>query len=81
MSVQQFKKIRFCDWEFYFYLACAIVEQGFRLCGGDKGAMKTGEVCGRPLDPFARRSPCFLNFFVTSGNVDRVVILWINTRI
>ena len=33
-----------------------------------------------PLDPFARRSPCFLNFFVTSGNVDRVAILWINTR-
>ena len=53
MSVQQFKKIRFCDWKFYFYLACAIEEQGFRACGRDKGAMKTDEVCGRPLDPFA----------------------------
>jgi len=27
--------------------------QGFRLCGGEEGAMKTDEVCGRPLDPFA----------------------------
>ena len=27
--------------------------QGVRLCGGDKGEMKTDEVCGRPLDPFA----------------------------
>ena len=27
--------------------------QGFRACGRDKGAMKTDEVCGRPLDPFA----------------------------
>ena len=26
--------------------------RGNRLCGGDKGAMKTDEVCGRPLDPF-----------------------------
>ena len=26
--------------------------RGFRLCGGDKGAMKTDEVCDRPLDPF-----------------------------
>ena len=26
--------------------------QGFRLCGGEE-AMKTDEVCGRPLDPFA----------------------------
>ena len=25
--------------------------QGFRLCGGDKGAMKTDEVCDRLLDP------------------------------
>ena len=37
----------------------------FRLCGGDKGAMKTGEACGRPLDPFAGRLPCSLNFSVT----------------
>jgi hypothetical protein len=26
--------------------------RGNRLCGGGKGAMKTDEVCGRPLDPF-----------------------------
>mgnify|MGYP000421671336 CR=1 FL=1 len=32
---------------------CVFVAGGFRLCGGDKGAMKTDEVCGRPLDPFA----------------------------
>ena len=29
------------------------VTQGFRLCGRDKGATKTDEVCDRPLDPFA----------------------------
>ena len=29
----------------------------FRLCGGDKGAMETDEVCGRPLDPFAAYTP------------------------
>ena len=27
--------------------------QGFHLCGGEEGAMKTDEVCDRPLDPFA----------------------------
>ena len=26
--------------------------QGVRLCGGDEGAVKTDEVCDRPLDPF-----------------------------
>lgn len=26
--------------------------QGFRLCGGEEGAMKTDEVCARPLHPF-----------------------------
>ena len=25
--------------------------QGFRLCGGEEGAMKTDEVCGRPPTP------------------------------
>ena len=35
--------------------------QGFRACGRDKGAMKTDEVCGRPLDPFALHTPCFLD--------------------
>ena len=29
--------------------------QGVRACGRDKGAMKTDEVYGRPLDPFAGR--------------------------
>ena len=29
------------------------VTQGFPLCGRDKGATKTDEVCDRPLDPFA----------------------------
>ena len=27
--------------------------RGFRLCGGEEGAMKTDEVCGRPRHPFA----------------------------
>ena len=27
--------------------------RGFRLCGGEAGAMKTDEVCGRPRHPFA----------------------------
>ena len=35
-------------------------KQGFRLCGGDEGAVKTAEVCDRPLDPFGSH-PCFLN--------------------
>ena len=30
--------------------------QGFRLCGGDKGAMETDEVRDRPLDCFASPS-------------------------
>ena len=33
--------------------------RGNRLCGGDKGAMKTDEVCGRPLDHFAFASGCY----------------------
>ena len=32
-------------------------KQGFRLCGGDEGAMKTDEVCDRPLDPFGSLLP------------------------
>ena len=31
----------------------SLATQGFRLCGGDQRAMKTDEVCGRPLDCFA----------------------------
>jgi len=44
--------------------------QGFRLCGGDKGAMKTDEVCGRPLDPFAAHT--YVSDFVS--------LLWENRR-
>ena len=29
-----------------------IVAEGFRLCGGDQRAMKTDEVCDRPLETF-----------------------------
>ena len=44
--------------------------QGVRLCGGDKGAMKTDEVCGRPLDPFAAHTHVS----------DFVSLLWENRR-
>ncbi len=37
----------------FSFIDCVFVAGGFRLCGGDKGAMKIDEVCGRPLDPFA----------------------------
>mgnify|MGYP004501785021 FL=1 len=30
-----------------------LATQGFRACGRDQRAMKTDEVCGRPLDCFA----------------------------
>ena len=40
--------------------------QGFRAWGRDKGAMKTDEVCGRPLDPFAF-PPMFLCSSVYGG--------------
>ena len=36
--------------------------QGFRLCGGDKGAMETDEVRDRPLDPFGAVTPMLLDF-------------------
>ena len=40
----------FCvDFSFAAVLCC----RGNRACGRDKGAKKTDEVCGRPLDPFA----------------------------
>ena len=32
-------------------------KQGFRLCGGDEGAMKTDEVCDRPLETFGSPLP------------------------
>ncbi len=31
----------------------SLATQGFRACGRDQRAMKTDEVCGRPLDCFA----------------------------
>ena len=31
----------------------SLATQGLRACGRDQRAMKTGEVCGRPLDCFA----------------------------
>lgn len=37
--------------------------QGLRLCGGDQRAMKTGEVCDRPLETFGAVAPMFLDFF------------------
>ena len=40
--------------------------QGVRLCGGDKGAMKTDEVCGRPRHPFAVHTP-MLGFYRGRG--------------
>ena len=40
--------------------------QGFRACGRDKGAMKTDEVCGHSLDPFAF-PPMFLCSSVYEG--------------
>ena len=43
--------------------------------------VKTNEVCDRPLETFGAVTSMFLELFVASGNVDRVVILWINTRI
>ena len=36
--------------------------RGNRACGRDKGAMRTDEVCGRPLDSFALPSGCGLGF-------------------
>jgi len=50
------------------YFAFAL--QGFRACGRDKGAMKTDEVCGRPLDPFAAHTHVS----------DFVSLLWKNRR-
>ena len=59
---------------FIFILIVRLWGRGFAPAGATRG------LCGRPLDPFARRLPCFLNFFVASGNGDDVAILWINTR-
>ena len=50
-----------------FLLQMAFPEtQGFRLCGGDQRAMKTGEVCGRPRHPFAVHTP-MLGFYRGRG--------------
>ena len=51
-----------------FLLQMAFPEtQGFRLCGGESGAMKTGEVCGRPLETFGSPLP-ELTFVAAGGN-------------
>ena len=39
--------LRTCTFSVDFYCC-----RGIRVCGRDKGAMKTDEVCARPLDPF-----------------------------
>ena len=44
-------------------LKCACC-RGFRRCGGDQRAMKTDEVCDRPLETFGAH-PCFLSFIET----------------
>jgi len=51
-----------------FFGYCAFGSQGFRLCGGDKGAMETDEVRDRPLDPFGAFTPMLLNFYRYRGN-------------
>ena len=47
---------------------CAFGSQGFRLCGGDKGAMETDEVRDRPLDPFGAFTLMLPNFYRYRGN-------------
>ena len=37
--------------------------RGNRVCGRDEGAVKTDEVCGRPLDPFGFGSYLLLGFY------------------
>ena len=37
----------------FLYGEVCAAGQGGRLCGGDKGAIETEEVCDCPLDPFA----------------------------
>ncbi|HCE13869.1 MAG TPA: hypothetical protein DEQ37_01655 [Clostridiales bacterium] len=51
----------------HFRILC-VLSQGFRLCGGDKGAMETDEVRDRPLDPFGAFTPMLLNFYRYRGN-------------
>ena len=48
--------------------------QGFRLCGGDQRAMKTDEVCDRPLETFGAFSPMLLEFYW------KLFFSWSNTR-
>ena len=44
-----------------FSAALLPCRKGIRLCGGDN-------VCGRPLDPFAR-TPMFLDFYRSSSRI------------
>ena len=48
--------------------------QGFHLCGGDQRAMKTDEVCDRPLETFGAFSPMLLEFY------RKLFFSWSNTR-
>ena len=58
-------------------LKCACC-RGFRRCGGDKGAMETDEVCGRPLETFGASPPMFLELYRSIQSEPQV--RWINTR-
>ena len=48
--------------------------QGFRLCGGDEGAMKTDECLRSPPQPLRCALPCFLVFIVESGTRLRALL-------
>ena len=48
--------------------------QGFRLCGGDEGAMKTDECLRSPPRPLRCALPCFLVFIVESGTRLRALL-------
>ena len=56
-----------------------LLRQGFRLCGGDKGAMETDEVCGRPLDPFAAHTPVYW-FVLLLGGTKGTLTNWSNNK-
>ena len=53
-----------------------MVRRGFRLCGGDQRAVKTDEVCDRPLETFG--SP--LSYFWGIVSFFEPKVHWINTR-
>ena len=55
----------------FSFIDCVFVAGGFRLCGGDKGAMKIDEVCGRPYDPSRALSKPFIQPRVQGRNPAR----------